>query len=71
MLWASIIFGLISAVAWFLAAVVPPAVVGTYWDEPPKHIQDRLRWGPRFNAIGALFASMSMACQALVAMSAS
>jgi hypothetical protein len=64
MIWASIIFGALSAIAWMIAALVTPAVVPATWDGPPKRVRRRLRIGSIFNAIGAAFASAAMGCQA-------
>ncbi len=64
MVWVSVVFGVLSALAWFGAAVIPPAVEGSYWNGPPDHITRRLKIGAALNTAGALFASISMAAQA-------
>jgi hypothetical protein len=65
MIWAAIIFGGLSAVAWFGAAVISPAVVHTGWGGvPSEETGRRLRIGAALNAVGALFAALAMACQA-------
>lgn len=65
MVWASIVFAGLSATAWFLAAIVPPSVTIAYWDRPPANIQRRQKAGAVLNALGALFAGFSLACQAI------
>lgn len=64
MLWASVGFGAISAVLWLGAAIIPPAVVGSYWDGPPPNVRRRLRVGAFCNTAAALSAALAMGCQA-------
>lgn len=64
MIWASVAFGGLSAIAWMAAVLITPAVVPATWDGPPKHVRKRLRTGAIFNATGAFFASLAMGCQA-------
>lgn len=62
--FGSIICLTISAVAWFLSALITPIVTKTYWDAPPKNLVTRLRIGSWLNASAAIFAAAGVALQA-------
>lgn len=64
MLWASVAFGALSAILWIGAAVIPPAVVGSYYGKAPDHITRRQHIGAFCNAAAAVAAALAMGCQA-------
>lgn len=62
-IWASIIFGTLSAISWLASAVITPVLTDTYWDGPPAHLVRKMKLGSGLNAAGAIFAALAMATQ--------
>jgi hypothetical protein len=64
MIWASVVFGALSAVSWLLSALISPVMTASYWDGPPAPLVRRMKLGSGFNAAGALFGSIAVGLQA-------
>lgn len=64
MQWAIVVFGALSALFWFGAALTTPDLSKSYWGGPPIDIKNRAKIGSWLNGFGALFASLAIACQA-------
>ncbi|MDP9572668.1 UNVERIFIED_ORG: hypothetical protein J2W66_003161 [Agrobacterium larrymoorei] len=64
MVWASVMFGALSAVSWLLSALITPVITASYWDGPPAPLVRRMKFGSALNATGALFGSIAVGLQA-------
>lgn len=64
MLWLSIAFGAVSALAWLGSALVTPDLTASFYSGPPAWHARRAKIGTLLNGVGALFASLAMGCQA-------
>lgn len=63
MAWVSIGFGILSALAWVASAITTPVLSATYWDGPPAPLVRRMKLGSALNAMGAVFAAISIGAQ--------
>lgn len=66
MAWVSIVFGIISALAWMASAITTPVLTATYWDGPPAPLVRRMKLGSALNAIGAIGAAISIGAQTYI-----